>query len=129
MNSMTALSQWLSPQMLHALGWALLHFVWQGAALAALAAVAMAACRNARTRYCVGVAALALMLAVPVVAIAISAIAAHYLRWIGSFKGTSPGRWGISVCTFARRLRLAGGSMADRSGGVQPSLGRRLTAD
>jgi beta-lactamase regulating signal transducer with metallopeptidase domain len=69
MNSMTALSQWLSPQMLHALGWALLHFVWQGAALAALAAVAMAAFRNARTRYCVGVAALALMLAVPVVTI------------------------------------------------------------
>jgi uncharacterized protein YnzC (UPF0291/DUF896 family) len=66
MNATTALTQWLSLQMLHALGWALLHFVWQGAALAALAAVAMAACRNARARYGVGVAALTLMLAAPV---------------------------------------------------------------
>jgi len=65
-NAMTALTHWLSPQILHALGWALLHFMWQGAALAALAAVAMAACRNASARYCVGVTALALMLAAPV---------------------------------------------------------------
>jgi beta-lactamase regulating signal transducer with metallopeptidase domain len=65
-NAMTALTHWLSPQMLHALGWALLHFLWQGAALATLAAVAMAICRNASARYCVGVSALALMLAAPV---------------------------------------------------------------
>jgi len=66
MNAMTALTQWLSPQILHALGWALLHFVWQGAALAALAAGAMTVCRNASARYCAGVTALALMLAAPV---------------------------------------------------------------
>lgn len=64
-NAMTALTHWLSPQILHALGWALLHFVWQGTALAALAAGAMAICRNASARYCVGVTALALMLAAP----------------------------------------------------------------
>ncbi len=63
---MTALTHWLSPQTMHALGWALLHFLWQGTALAALAAVTMAACRSASARYCFGVSALALMLAAPV---------------------------------------------------------------
>ena len=29
---------WLSPATMHSLGWALLHFLWQGAAIAALAA-------------------------------------------------------------------------------------------
>ena len=63
---MTALTHWLSPQTMQSLGWALLHFLWQGAALAALAAVTMAACRSARSRYCFGVGALAVMLAAPV---------------------------------------------------------------
>ena len=62
---MTTLADWLSPHTMHALGWALLHFLWQGMALAALAAVTMAACRKASTRYCVGVTTLTLMLAAP----------------------------------------------------------------
>jgi beta-lactamase regulating signal transducer with metallopeptidase domain/uncharacterized protein YnzC (UPF0291/DUF896 family) len=58
---------WLSPAVLHALGWALLHFLWQGTALAALAAGAMALCRRTSARYVVAVAVLALMFAAPVV--------------------------------------------------------------
>ena len=57
---------WVSPHAMHALGWALLHFVWQGTALAALAAGAMAVCRRPSARYLAGVAALVLMLLAPV---------------------------------------------------------------
>ena len=58
---------WLSPAAMQALGWALIHFVWQGAAIAALAAALMGFCRRPSTRYVSGVAALALMMAMPVV--------------------------------------------------------------
>ncbi|MGB6387650.1 MAG: M56 family metallopeptidase [Terriglobales bacterium] len=62
----TSLMNWLSPSMMHSLGWALLHFLWQGAAVAALAAILMSLCRRASTRYALGVGALALMLAAPI---------------------------------------------------------------
>src|SRR6266567_156756 len=61
----TALMNWVSPTAMQSLGWALLHFLWQGTALAALAAAAMALCRRASTRYLVGVGALLLMLLAP----------------------------------------------------------------
>jgi beta-lactamase regulating signal transducer with metallopeptidase domain len=51
---------------MHSLGWALLHFLWQGTAVAALAAVVMAFCRRASARYAVAVGALVIMLAAPV---------------------------------------------------------------
>src|SRR5215470_7050444 len=63
---MNALVQWFAPDVLRTLGLALAHFLWQGAALGALAAAAIAASRSASTRYRLGVAALALMLAAPV---------------------------------------------------------------
>ena len=52
-----------------ALGWTLLHFLWQGAAVAALLAAAqlVLARASAEARYLAGCAALALMLALPVV--------------------------------------------------------------
>jgi beta-lactamase regulating signal transducer with metallopeptidase domain len=56
---------WISPMTMHSLGWALLHFLWQGAALAALAATAMAMFRRPPARYAIGLAALALMLLSP----------------------------------------------------------------
>jgi len=48
-------------------GWALMHFVWQGAAIAAVAALALRATmrRSANVRYVIGCVALALMLAAP----------------------------------------------------------------
>jgi beta-lactamase regulating signal transducer with metallopeptidase domain/uncharacterized protein YnzC (UPF0291/DUF896 family) len=61
----STLTNWLSPSTMQSLGWALLHFLWQGTALAALAAAAMALCRRASTRYLLGVSVLALMLLAP----------------------------------------------------------------
>jgi beta-lactamase regulating signal transducer with metallopeptidase domain/sporulation protein YlmC with PRC-barrel domain len=63
---MTTLTNWISPGAMQSLGWALLHFLWQGAALAALAAAAMAVCRRPATRYLIGVGALGLMLVAPI---------------------------------------------------------------
>jgi beta-lactamase regulating signal transducer with metallopeptidase domain len=59
-------AHWLPPTVMHPLAWALLHFLWQGTALAALAAVVMTLCRKASVRYTVGVGTLVLMLAAPV---------------------------------------------------------------
>src|SRR5712664_2972092 len=64
---MTNFAHWISPELMRTLGWTLLHFIWQGAALAALFAVAMAACRSAAARYALAVGALALMMASPVI--------------------------------------------------------------
>jgi beta-lactamase regulating signal transducer with metallopeptidase domain len=63
---MIGLTLWSSPSTFHSLGWALLHFLWQGTALAALAAVAMTVCRRASTRYALAVVALCLMFAAPI---------------------------------------------------------------
>ena len=53
----------------HALGWALVHFVWQGIALALVLGVALALTRNAtaQTRYTLSLVALSTMLVVPLV--------------------------------------------------------------
>jgi bla regulator protein blaR1 len=64
---MTTLAHGISPNLLQALGWTLLHFIWQGAALAALFAVANTACRRATTRYALAVITLVLMMAAPVI--------------------------------------------------------------
>src|SRR5712691_8461641 len=64
---MTHFANWISAEMLRTLGWTLLHFVWQGAGLAALFAVACAVCRSASARYAIAVSVLALMVASPIV--------------------------------------------------------------
>jgi beta-lactamase regulating signal transducer with metallopeptidase domain/peptidoglycan/xylan/chitin deacetylase (PgdA/CDA1 family) len=55
--------------MVQALGWALVHFIWQGAGLALITASALMLMRNfgAHTRYVVATACLSLMLAAPVI--------------------------------------------------------------
>ncbi|MGB6481923.1 MAG: M56 family metallopeptidase [Candidatus Acidiferrales bacterium] len=58
---------WISPQLTHTLGWALLHFLWQGLALAAICSAWMALCRTASARYVIAIATLLLMLVAPVV--------------------------------------------------------------
>ena len=52
-------------------GWALIHFVWQGAAIALVAAVALRLTerRSANVRYVIGCVALAAMLAAPAVTV------------------------------------------------------------
>src|SRR3977135_728048 len=60
------ISNWLTPDVMRPAGWALLHFLWQGTALAALATVTMASLREASARYLVAVGILFAMLAAPV---------------------------------------------------------------
>src|SRR6267142_3701916 len=64
---MSNFANWISPELLRTLGWTLLHFLWQGAGLAALFAVAAAVCRSATARYALAVGALVLMMASPVI--------------------------------------------------------------
>src|SRR5512143_2221205 len=59
------IAQWLSPDVTRPAGWALLHFLWQGTVLAALAAVTMQSFRRASARYLIAVTILLLMLAAP----------------------------------------------------------------
>src|SRR5258708_15876707 len=63
---MTHFANWISPEVLRTLGWTLLQFVWQGAGLAALFAVAAAVCRSASARYALAVSVLVLMVASPI---------------------------------------------------------------
>jgi beta-lactamase regulating signal transducer with metallopeptidase domain len=62
---MNLLAHLLSPETMRLIALALLHFLWQGTALAALAFVLMMACRKASTRYVVAVATLVLMIVAP----------------------------------------------------------------
>jgi len=64
---MIHLPEFLSPDLLRPLGLTLLHFIWQGGALAALAALAMALTKSASARYALGIAALLAMVAAPIV--------------------------------------------------------------
>src|SRR6266581_2907785 len=64
---MSNFANWISPEVLRTLGWTLLHFLWQGAALAAVFAVAAAIWRRASARYAVAVSALVLMMISPVI--------------------------------------------------------------
>jgi beta-lactamase regulating signal transducer with metallopeptidase domain len=61
------LINWISPVTLRLLGFALLHFVWQGTALAALLSLALSMTRASSVRYALALATLVLMLAAPVV--------------------------------------------------------------
>lgn len=64
---MTTLTNWITPATMQGLGWALVHFLWQGTALAALTAVATTLFRRPAARYLIGISGLALMLLAPIV--------------------------------------------------------------
>ena len=66
---MTGIDQLLQEPLAQAIGWALLHFVWQGALVGALAAAALVALRrsDADVRYTVASIALAVMGTLPIV--------------------------------------------------------------
>ena len=65
---MIDLHELVEQPLMQALAWALLHFLWQGALLGSLAFVLLRLVRapHAATRYAVGVATLAVMLATSV---------------------------------------------------------------
>ncbi len=60
---MTGLLNIFAPETLRTLGWSLLHFVWQGFALVAIASIALTLLRRASARYVVGVLTLVAMVA------------------------------------------------------------------
>lgn len=62
---MARLIDWLSPGVMHALGFTLIHSLWQAVGLAALAAAAMAFSRRPPVRYVLATTALIAMLAAP----------------------------------------------------------------
>jgi beta-lactamase regulating signal transducer with metallopeptidase domain len=64
---MTALAHWLTPELTRTTAMTILHFVWQGAALAAAAAAAMALFRSASARYNIAVTLLVCMVAAPAI--------------------------------------------------------------
>lgn len=64
---MTGLGGWFAPETMRLVGMALLHFLWQGAAIAAVAFLAMSLVRSASAKYLVGVAMLVAMVAAPAV--------------------------------------------------------------
>jgi beta-lactamase regulating signal transducer with metallopeptidase domain len=66
-----------SNDFLHTLAWSLLHFVWQGAAIAALAAALLFVFRKPDARYLIGIGALALMFASFAVTFALVDSATH----------------------------------------------------
>jgi beta-lactamase regulating signal transducer with metallopeptidase domain len=68
---MSDLSKWFSADLLRPLGLTLLHFLWQGVAVAALASLVLALCRRAAVRYVVALVALAAMVAAPVLTFAV----------------------------------------------------------
>jgi len=73
-----------SPTIVQTLGWTLLHFVWQGAALAAALSVLMACWRTASARYAAGVGAMVLLVAAPLITFLILLPSSHGSRtWRG----------------------------------------------
>src|SRR6185437_7983984 len=64
-RTMAGLSSWLSTNVMQALGWALIHSLWQCVGLAALAAILMTLSRRPAVRYLIASGALIAMLAAP----------------------------------------------------------------
>jgi beta-lactamase regulating signal transducer with metallopeptidase domain len=62
---MSVFANWFRPDITRTAAMTILHFLWQGAALAALASAAMALFRNSATRYAIAVVTLVLMVAAP----------------------------------------------------------------
>jgi len=63
---MSSLSSWISPDVMHRMAWSLIHFTWQGTAIAGLTATVLVLCERPATRYALCVCALVAMLAAPV---------------------------------------------------------------
>lgn len=63
----TWIAQWLQGETVRALGLTLVHFLWEGLALALMLFAAMAFCRRAQARYVLGVCTLGAMLITPLI--------------------------------------------------------------
>jgi D-alanyl-D-alanine endopeptidase (penicillin-binding protein 7) len=145
----------MSAHLVAAIGWALLHFVWEGALVGCASAVLLTALRNRRaeTRYLVGCAALLLCLAWPLADLALmlgsradagaaprtlAGLAATVLRtdpagllgWLGAHLGAIVAAW--AACAGALGLRLVLGLLwigrATRTRALDPLWQARLSS-
>ena len=130
-----------STDLMHTLAWSLLHFLWQGVAIAALAAAVMFVFRAPATRYLVGVASIALMFvsfgvtfaslnsAASDVAAAGAATPA-YVPASPAVASDYPLSRPVAAVAIARRTRLGGADLASgrlsagAPGGVWPAVPR-----
>ncbi len=111
--------------LVRALGWALLHFVWQGALLAGLAALAMHLLRgrSPQARYAAGCAALLLMVAAPV-ATGLAAYEPAQALAAGPLPAGGAERQAVlaRLAEVARQVRPADGAWRSRVEAALPSL-------
>src|ERR1700678_637624 len=111
---MNILTSWLSPSLMHAVAWTLLHFLWQGAALPALAAAAMAFCSRASARYAIALSVLVMMLAAPVATV----VFFGRIQSIDDTRGAAAARSPLSVDLASR----ASGAVDPLAFGVRRNL-------
>jgi beta-lactamase regulating signal transducer with metallopeptidase domain len=105
---MTIFANSMPVSLMQPLGWALVHFLWQGLVVAALLSVAMTVCRSARARYALAVGALALMVAMP--------IGTFFLLWDAGTTSTV-GAIPLPSMAAAQKSPVRGASAADATKG------------
>jgi len=91
---------WLTPDTIRTLGWTLVHFVWQGTALAVLLYAAMALSRSALVRYWAAVSTLAIMAVCPIATFLVLE------RW------TAPAFHGVALAAAAGAIQTIANSPA-----------------
>lgn len=114
---MSEFANWFSPTVMRPLGWALVHFLWQGLALAALLSVAMTVCRKASTRYVAAVVTLLLMVAAPVVTFFVlwHSATGTSASWIGAASASA-----VSLSHRVSALASSGGAGAQIPASPRP---------
>ena len=115
---MSEFATWFSPTVTRPLGWTLVHFLWQGLALAALLSVAMTLCRKASTRYAAAVVTLLLMVAAPIITFVVlwDSASATSASWIGAASASA-----VSLSHRVRALAPAGAGSAQIPASSWPS--------
>jgi beta-lactamase regulating signal transducer with metallopeptidase domain len=113
---MNAIETVLRQPVVQAIGWALLHFVWQGTLVAALAATVLALLRRsaADVRYVVSAIALSMMLTLPAVT------ATQMWRSRDSGPGSTGEQAGLKAGTTGDRAGLTAASTGARAGQMDP---------
>jgi len=94
---MNSFAHWFTPDVLRTLGLSLLHFVWQGAAIAVFTAAGIAFVRRASARYAIAVGALVLMVASPVITYSV----------LGQYAPAPIPSAPVSLSAFAHTVNLA----------------------
>jgi beta-lactamase regulating signal transducer with metallopeptidase domain len=104
---MTGLIAWTGTAVVEALGWTLIHFIWEGAALALLLYVLLAFSRSATIRYALSLGVLAAMALAPLVTFAVLRQQPHGSSQYGSSQHASS-QWPAALGTLQQPLQVLG---------------------